>query len=173
MLSRVIQEVCEANAVEASSSDLSKRRLYILKSLITTGQKSVKDIAEIFGISNPAVSKSVDKLVRDDYVSRVSDDSDRRVVNISITKKGEAAVLKYDAYRLHRQNSVLDHFSFDELIDFNQHIEKFLKYFLEEEDELELVCLQCDGSFAEDCQLRNINQQCFYSIKAKKQSVVR
>ncbi len=168
MLSRVVQEVCEANAIEASSSNLSKRRLYILKSLITTGPKSVKNIAEIFGISNPAVSKSVDKLVRDDYVTRVPGDSDRRVVNISITKKGEVAVLKYDAYRLNRQNSVLSHYSYDELIQFNQYLVKFLQHFLEEEDELELVCLQCDGSFTENCQLRDINQQCFYSIKAKK-----
>jgi DNA-binding MarR family transcriptional regulator len=53
----------------------------------------VADIAELCGISKQAASQLVDSLVPRDYLSRTSDEQDRRRVNLRLTARGEAAAV--------------------------------------------------------------------------------
>ena len=48
----------------------------------------VTQIAKALGISVPAVSKSVNALERKGFISRIENDSDRRVTYIKMTEKG-------------------------------------------------------------------------------------
>jgi DNA-binding MarR family transcriptional regulator len=52
---------------------------------------SVTDIAELCGISKQAASQLVDTLVTRDYLTRTSDEQDRRRVNLRLTARGEEA----------------------------------------------------------------------------------
>jgi DNA-binding MarR family transcriptional regulator len=52
----------------------------------------VTDLAEIFGVSVPSMSRAVDALVKAKLASRVEDPDDRRVRRVKITAKGKTLV---------------------------------------------------------------------------------
>ncbi|HET6999067.1 MAG TPA: MarR family transcriptional regulator [Solirubrobacterales bacterium] len=52
----------------------------------------VGDLAEVFGVSLPSMSRAVDALVKDGLATRVEDPDDRRVRQVRITAKGKDLV---------------------------------------------------------------------------------
>ena len=52
----------------------------------------VGDLAELFGVSVPSMSRAVDALVKKKLVTRVEDPDDRRVRRVAITVKGTKLV---------------------------------------------------------------------------------
>jgi DNA-binding MarR family transcriptional regulator len=54
----------------------------------------VSDLAELFGVSVPSMSRAVDGLVRAKLATRVEDTEDRRVRRVKITAKGKDLVDK-------------------------------------------------------------------------------
>jgi DNA-binding MarR family transcriptional regulator len=52
----------------------------------------VSDLAEIFGVSVPSMSRAVDALVKAKLATRVEDSDDRRVRRVKITAKGKNLV---------------------------------------------------------------------------------
>jgi DNA-binding MarR family transcriptional regulator len=52
----------------------------------------VSDLAEIFGVSVPSMSRAIDALVKAKLASRVEDPDDRRVRRVKITAKGKNLV---------------------------------------------------------------------------------
>jgi DNA-binding MarR family transcriptional regulator len=53
----------------------------------------VSDIAELCGISKQAASQLVDTLVTRDYLTRATDEQDRRRVNLRLTPRGQEAAI--------------------------------------------------------------------------------
>lgn len=53
---------------------------------------SMKDLADHLGVSSPAVSQLVEKLVRADLVKRIDNPNDRRGKLLELTKNGNAMV---------------------------------------------------------------------------------
>lgn len=52
----------------------------------------VGDLAEVFGVSLPSMSRAVDALVKEGLATRVEDPDDRRVRQVRITAKGKDLV---------------------------------------------------------------------------------
>jgi DNA-binding MarR family transcriptional regulator len=52
----------------------------------------VSDLAEVFGVSVPSMSRAVDGLVKAKMATRVEDPADRRVRRVKITAKGKELV---------------------------------------------------------------------------------
>src|ERR1043166_8526148 len=52
----------------------------------------VGDLAEVFGVSVPAMSRAVDALVKKELATRVEDPDDRRARQVKITAKGKDLV---------------------------------------------------------------------------------
>lgn len=63
---------------------------YTLLSLPQEGNLSMNKLSEAMGLANSTTTRIVDQLVRKGLVRRKPDDVDRRVVNISLTPKGQA-----------------------------------------------------------------------------------
>ncbi len=164
LLSQIIYDVCEQNYLKSISPSLSRNQLHILKVLMVSGAKSVSEIAEIFNVSAPAASRTVEKLVKGKLVTRTPVNSDRRSVTVNLTKKGETVVIEYDNIRFQKQSEALGHFTPAELKTFNTLLEKYIHHCVEQEDKISLICLQCDGTFRENCQIKEQNQTCFYAI---------
>ncbi|MFG1593577.1 MarR family winged helix-turn-helix transcriptional regulator [Halobacteriovorax sp. CON-3] len=72
----------------ASESELSFPKYRIL-ARVDNGTCSVSDLAEIMCVSCAAISKLVDTLVNDKYISRETCKTDRRITNLKITSKGK------------------------------------------------------------------------------------
>jgi len=62
---------------------------------------TLKEVAEVVHVSLPAVSRTVDDLVRRGFVLRHEDTEDRRMKRVSLTDTGRAVILRLNAARLH------------------------------------------------------------------------
>ena len=60
----------------------------------------VSDLAELFGVSVPSMSRAVDALVKAKLATRVEDPDDRRVRRVKITAKGRELVAKIVTVRM-------------------------------------------------------------------------
>lgn len=60
----------------------------------TAATWQVGDLAELFGVSVPSMSRAVDTLVKAELVTRVEDPEDRRVRLVRITAKGKDLVAR-------------------------------------------------------------------------------
>jgi DNA-binding MarR family transcriptional regulator len=58
---------------------------------LSSGQRTINELAETEALTQPAVSKLVDRLERRELVARRRADHDARVVLVSITAAGAAA----------------------------------------------------------------------------------
>jgi DNA-binding MarR family transcriptional regulator len=76
-------------------SGLSLTQCKVLLELGGLGQPhpwQVSDLAELFGVSVPSMSRAVDALVKKKLATRVEDPDDRRVRRVAITAKGKGLV---------------------------------------------------------------------------------
>ena len=68
-----------------------------MKTLVFVSEKknpTMKDLADELGISSPAMTAVVDKLVKNDDLNRIADKSDRRITRISLTAQGKKTLEK-------------------------------------------------------------------------------
>jgi len=77
-------------------SGLSLTQCKVLLEMGGLGQTAeawqVGDLAEVFGVSLPSMSRAVDSLVREKLATRVEDPDDRRARQVRITAKGKELV---------------------------------------------------------------------------------
>ncbi len=75
-------------AIVTEDFDISVEQFHILRH-IRKGVTSVSELAEVKGISRPAISQAVDLLVERGLISRQQDPGDRRFVNLALTLAGD------------------------------------------------------------------------------------
>jgi DNA-binding MarR family transcriptional regulator len=85
-------------------SGLSLTQCKVLLELGGLGQPThpwqVSDLAELFGVSVPSMSRAIDALVKKKLATRVEDPDDRRVRRVEITAKGKSLVETLVAVRM-------------------------------------------------------------------------
>lgn len=79
------------NAVLAESDPSLTFRQFRLLTRIAEGLNTITQLGRIATISLPAISESVEGLVRKGLVVRTTDTNDRRAVNLALTEAGERA----------------------------------------------------------------------------------
>lgn len=144
---------------------LTKAQFQILKILSVTGTKTVSDIASLFNVSRPAISKTVDKLVKQHLVIRTEQESDRRSAMLSLTKLGERLIMNYNANRNRRQEKLEEYFTAEEMGLFEEFIERYINSCISYQEGLDLVCMQCDGHFSDNCGFKEISDSCYYKVR--------
>ncbi len=78
-------------------SDLSVAEMHTLEGIGLYEARTMSETAATLGITTGTLTVAIDRLVRKGYVARRRDSEDRRVVRISLTKKGKLA------YRMHNK----------------------------------------------------------------------
>ena len=67
-------------------------QLAVLEMLVREGESRMTDLARLINVTTAAMTGIVERLVRDGYVIRKSDDGDRRIIKVSPTAKGNHIV---------------------------------------------------------------------------------
>ncbi len=80
----------ERARAESNLTDCSFLHLHTLHYLETNGAASMKDVANFLHITPPSATSLVNSLVRRGFLSRVNNESDRRVVKLALTKTGRS-----------------------------------------------------------------------------------
>ncbi|MBV8942348.1 MAG: MarR family transcriptional regulator [Solirubrobacterales bacterium] len=96
-----LHKSCQADVFEAVGAlDLTMTQIKVLHHLEQTERSvTVKEAAELVGISLPAASRAVDDLVRRGFAERHEDLADRRMKRVNITDRGRAAIRRLNAAR--------------------------------------------------------------------------
>ncbi len=88
----------EATALKNGSfSDISITEMHTIEAIGMYTQKAMGDIAKKLGITVGTLTVAINNLVKKDYVARNRCEADRRVVKISLTRKGRVL------FRLHQK----------------------------------------------------------------------
>src|SRR4051794_13940718 len=86
-----LQNLKKKMAHDFASQDnhgLTTPQFYILYMIRETGTCKVTALAEQMGVKPSAITVMIDKMVNHDYVIRLADPNDRRVVLLQITEAG-------------------------------------------------------------------------------------
>lgn len=86
---------------------LSHPQIVVMYFLSEDGSKSIKDIAEIMNISSSAATQMTEGLVRNGFLERVVHPTDRRSVQISISKSGKKKFEEFKIQMLRQMQNLL------------------------------------------------------------------
>ncbi len=129
-------------------------QLVALRYLSLNESSLMSDVAEGLGISFPAATKTIDRLVRKGYASRFQDPRDRRVVRIRLTEEGKSLVSQIYRERARRFTAVLDQLdpAAREALHFG--IEVFITTAIDDAETAESVCLHCGSEHHDSCPVK-------------------
>jgi DNA-binding MarR family transcriptional regulator len=82
----------EWNKNSAKQYNLTFPQFQVLYALKLRGPQKVSELAEMLGLTSPAITSLTDKLLASGYVNRERAENDRRVVYTSITEKGMSTI---------------------------------------------------------------------------------
>jgi DNA-binding MarR family transcriptional regulator len=100
--------------VDDSMMDLPLRQLKVCLTLYRHS-RSMSEISRELKLSPSAVTQVSDRLERRGLIERVSQDEDRRVRKLRLTRKGQQLVRSRERKQLHRIAAALDTLNADEL----------------------------------------------------------
>ena len=88
-----INKALKVLSVLKATEELNKLQLRIALELYAIEEALVHELANVAGVSAPAISRSVDELEKLGYVKRIRDEKeDRRRVYVTLTNKGSKFV---------------------------------------------------------------------------------
>jgi DNA-binding MarR family transcriptional regulator len=111
-----LSEVIDAKVLhEIAGKDLTLYQLQLLRLVSLQRKHSIGGLAAHFGVSSPAVSKAVDRLVKRMYLRRVEGERDRRAVDLSLTAIGRRVLERFDESRTRVIEKLFGQLPVDEL----------------------------------------------------------
>jgi DNA-binding MarR family transcriptional regulator len=165
ILNLLFTDLVEHNITsKITSVPLTKNQYAILKLLKITGPILVNNIADLMQFSCAAASKNVDTLVNLKLISRKIISRDRRKAKISILEEGEKIVEDFEGNINKKQLNSLISFSKKEQQQLSNLLGKYVKQYLSQDSDIDLICLKCDGKIYDKCVLINYNVKCRFNI---------
>jgi DNA-binding MarR family transcriptional regulator len=147
-----VREVLELKLLrEVSAAPLSLPQLQLLKLMVRDGQHQVTQVAHFLGVSPPAATKNVDKLVGLGLVLRERSTGDRRATLLSASPGGRRLVEEYERRKAQLVTPVLERFSNEELVQLTSLMERFSISLLERETPEAGFCARCCGYVESGC----------------------
>lgn len=99
---------CQAKQEEiADRANLSVSEFKCLRAFRRDTEMSVKDIAHRMNLTSSRLTRIIDGLVKKRFVTRHIDPDDRRIINVRLTKQGEAIAKKVTSDCVHIYEQVL------------------------------------------------------------------
>ena len=150
--------------VKSASKPLTKTQYTILKLLQRSESFLSSEIADLMQISRAAVSKNIDKLVNIKLVSRDVISKDRRTAKVSLLKAGKIIVEDFENSYTKRQELLFSVLNEQDKKHLASLLDKFVRYCLSKENDIELICTTCNGFYSDQCQLENPDLKCRFQI---------
>lgn len=124
-------------------SNLSHAQFLQMRYLLWNPGASVGELADHVGISRPAATQGVDRLVRRGLVQRIGDTEDRRRVHLQLTARGEAIMRRTIEDMERELDDVVAKMEPDERNALARGVDAFLANALTDVHLIEDVCLGC------------------------------
>jgi DNA-binding MarR family transcriptional regulator len=163
IFSAVVREVLEVGVLRDVSADtLSASQFHVLRLMSLNGAHQVGQVADFLGVSAPAATKNIDKLVRLGLVTRRESPGDRRASLLTITPRGRRLVQRFERRKANLLAPVLGSMAAEEVEQFADLLERFALALLQQEKPLEKYCLRCAAYVDSGCPVARIRGGCAY-----------
>jgi len=122
--------IIEQNALaEGKFNDLSITEIHTIEEIGMYGSRTMSEIAMDLGITVGTLTIAMNNLVKKGYVNRQRSDRDRRVVEISLTRKGKLAFRVHEKFHTDMIKNTIDGLTEEEEVVLNSSLEKLNKFF--------------------------------------------
>ena len=91
--------------------DLSISEIHTIEAIGMYTEKTMSEVAAKLEITTGTLTTAVDKLIKKGYVERNRNESDRRIVNIKLTKRGKLAYRIHEKFHSDMVKRVMDGFT--------------------------------------------------------------
>jgi len=164
VFAKAVRDVCEAEVLrEVVGDKLTFVQLKVLYLVAQTDEVTVGDAATFLGVTSPAASKTVEKLVRRRLLRRVDIQGDRRTAALSLTEASRRLLETYETKRNEKAAKIFEQFSPDELKHTTELLDRLAAGIASEREKQDEVCLQCEIYFRNDCRFGALGcRTCFY-----------
>jgi DNA-binding MarR family transcriptional regulator len=129
LIGRSIRRKLLKTALTGFNEDITPPLFEIMKLLEETGTLHVAEIGERLQIARPQMTHLIDKLVDLDIVERQTGTADRRMINITLTKKGKTILKKHDSHIKNATRETLSCLTDEELQDLSASLRKLRDIF--------------------------------------------
>lgn len=104
----------EDSIKKGAFNDLSITLIHTIEAVGLYGSKTMSEIAAQLNITMGTLTIAVDKLIKKGYLERSRSDSDRRIVNVSLTRKGKLAYRIHEKFHLDMVQAIMLDFTPEE-----------------------------------------------------------
>jgi len=163
-----VREVLEVKLLrEVSAASLTLPQLQLLKLMARDGTHQLTEVARFLGVSPPAATKNIDKLVGMGLVLRERSPGDRRATLLSASPEGRHLVEEYERRKAALVRPVLERFRPEELAQLTSLMERFAISLLESETPEAGFCARCCGYVEAGCPVEWLLGDCaFRTLRA-------
>ena len=92
---------------EVLHMDISLPEILILKELSSKEQPTMSELGRSISMDLSTLTRTVDKLVKKEFVARKRDPEDRRMVRVALTAKGRKLISRFEEARKKHIESIL------------------------------------------------------------------
>jgi DNA-binding MarR family transcriptional regulator len=105
----------EQKALQSGTfKDLSVTEIHTIEAIGMYGTKTMSEVAGILGITVGTLTTAINHLVRKEYVIRKKSEEDRRVVQISLTRKGKLAFRVHEKFHADMVRAIIEELTQEE-----------------------------------------------------------
>lgn len=104
-----------ASRMEENVSPLTKPQFFLLKLLNKKEKCTVSELADMFEVKPSSITNMIDRLEKMDYVVRIRDAEDRRVVYMKLSEEGKKILKETGKKREEMMEKYLKHMEVQEI----------------------------------------------------------
>ncbi len=128
---------------EMPEGEITMAQLQALKHIAQHGSCTIGSLAEGLGVTQPAATMLVDRVVKRGLVEREPGREDRRQAEVSLSRRAKHLVRRAESERAERLSKVLDLMTPDEREQFLESLQRFVGAALKLESAVDEACLRC------------------------------
>ncbi|MHC4093329.1 MAG: MarR family winged helix-turn-helix transcriptional regulator [Planctomycetota bacterium] len=148
---------------EIPDHHLTPAQLKLLNLVARAHAHTISEVATYLGVSAPAASKAVDKLVQLDLLRRNQDEDDRRATHLTLTESGCRLLARIEAARFRALENAFGDLSSQELSRVAKALDDLSAGLLNLTSNPDDLCLRCGVYDAAHCWLQELTgRSCLY-----------
>lgn len=110
--------------------DVTVNDIHVMEAIGMGEQKNMTTVAKALHVTTGTLTISINSLVKKNYVERVRSEEDRRVVLVSLTKKGEKAFLHHRQFHEQMIQAIVEELSEEEKLVMEKALSRIYQFFL-------------------------------------------
>ena len=122
----------EENYMAENNVNLSMTEVHILEAIKKSNSNMMSAVAKRLMVTQGTLTTSINRLVKKGYVERYKDESDRRIVRLTLTKQADAVLAIHDRFHEQMIDSMIDKLHLDEQKQLLQSIQNVMEFFRKE-----------------------------------------